>query len=297
MPKILKILGKSFLCFIGLAAAGWAVDALCNLLMSIHGQIFFTLLYATILGYILWFLLAAAYAYTLFLVFRNEKRRFLIMALNGAAVYLILYILLYLIIYSQYYIYINTDILWDAVYISAEISRAAGLTTIILAFMFKSLSQGKTPYEANKVLNKALNIFWILGKLILCFIALLAVSKGYYLLLINANFKFGIYASLFDTDIFLPLIASVYAYTLYRLLKKHARRQLIIMINAAFLLLVWGLILIPSIFIVIDRSLLAKVCGNTAIMTLVLMFIFRSVEKRGKTGNSNYKDSSAANAP
>lgn len=78
-----KILYKSVLSFIGLFAAGWGVEELFDLISKINQKsTIFILVNLTILSYIFWLIVAVAYTYALFLLFKYDKHRTLIMHLT-----------------------------------------------------------------------------------------------------------------------------------------------------------------------------------------------------------------------
>lgn len=275
LPKILKILGKSVLCFIGLAAAGWGVQKLTDIFFFMLGSFFFMMLKLTILQYIFWFLLYIGYVYILFSVFKNEKRRRLIMMLNGAAVFLQFYIPLFL----------TKD--RDILFLSVQLSNLFGIPVIALALMLNSIAPDKKKHINDKPGNKAAKGLKVLLKSFLCFLALVIIIKVYGLFFRQAVSILG-YVGFFIENFYLMwcLMAIGYAYALYKLVQKHAYRHLILILNAALLMVAWGMIFIPDIELPIDRFLLSAVCGNTALITIILAFVFRSVEKHGNMENS-----------
>jgi hypothetical protein len=268
LPKILKILGKSVLCFIGLAAAGWALDKLDNFLMHLHMPVFFTILYSTVIGFVLWLLPGIGFAYLLFIIFMKEKQRTLILAVNGIVILIVFYVLI--IISNQIQIDVDTE------YLIAQLFKV-GLSTIVLGFMFNSIyktEESDEGYTGNAVLT-------VLLKSALCFIMMAAIFLEDVII---------------DTMLILSLLTPAYAFILYILVKKHRLKTVIMFTNCILLFSVWVIVFFSFtynhyIF------LFATACGNTALLTIALTFIFRNIEKRGIIETSCCKDSSIVNLP
>lgn len=166
------------------------------------------------------------------------------------------------------------------------LSITIGLPLIIMAFMFQKITS-KKEWSIQKISkNKAANILSLILKSIICTLALVAASFGAIAVIRNIDSILGIFGYFIANIMFtLPLIAVVYAYLLYQLIKKHEFRYLIIIINAAFLMGIWGLIIILSQTSYLEFGnyvFLTIVFGNTAIVTIMLAFVFKKVEKSGK---------------
>lgn len=268
MRTVLKILGKSALCFISLTAAGWAVGKLSQFLLRLNNSLLYILLHSTVIVFILWFLLGVWYAYTLFLLFNEEKNRCLIMALNGAGAAILFYISGILLWNIQAGAYVNL------LFTLSDI----GVSTILLAFIFRHLVSAEPKHVGDPAAKEGFkNAVGIIARSALCFIGLSAVLYGYSFLPDIAKLERFIV-------LVISLSAISYAFTLYRLLKKNKRRLLAMLINAVFLMAVWGFMMLPfmlnSIFRYIPPVFVIGY-GSTALFTMALAFIFGSVERRG----------------
>ena len=259
-----KILGKSALCFAGLAVTSWLIQMLCDWMLQLYPKpLFFGLFWMTILEFIFWLVLPIFYSYLLFLLFHNEKNCCLIMVLNGSFVFLQHYILLVL----------RVD---GVILASLNASKVAG-SVILLALMYKQLRMTNTKSKMPSGKNNTKDILIMLSKSLLCFLGLVIAILGYNLLKKYALSIFGYWGFYLESPYFIwPMIASTYAFLIFQTVRIQRFRILILMINALLLLLIWGLIFIP--YEGKSFSLIA-VCGNTAIISIVLAFIFRSVEK------------------
>lgn len=281
-----KIIGKSALCFAGLCVVSGLIKALTDWLFIVDKPAILTIINLTVLTYILWLLLPAAYAYILFRLFRNNEHSILIIGLNGVFIIIQFFVLLLL--------RVNTDVLL----VSTYLSDTCGIPVIMLGIMFRKLISGKQ--QVKKVsTNKVLGITAIIAKSVLCFILLTAVSIGFDVLHGYFTSALGIFGLVLDTPLFfIPLFAVLYAYYLYRLLKSNARRRLLLIINSMGLIIICGLsLLFPEQFNalnIISPLVLTIFVGNTALLNLVLAFIFSNVERSGYHGDMNISKKSTS---
>lgn len=282
MPNILNIIGKSALCFIGIAAAGWGVDSLEKYILHLAKSPFFGILSLSFTGIVLWLLLGIAYAYALFMLLKGHKRRVLIVTINGAVNFLFYFILLIFGLYG------------DIMLFSYRLSNTYGMLIIILALMFNNLASASQIKTESKSKNKLVSLLSILSKSIVCFLALIILLYGYAWLYKSSGLELQFYISY----LLFSIIPATYACVLYKIINRNKYRQIIMIINAAFLLSVWSLVYVYDFILPFNivKSFLYPVCGNTAIVTFVLAFIFRSVEKHGSKENNFLKDSSPLSA-
>jgi hypothetical protein len=290
MVKILKkpyigVFGKSVLCFIGLAAASFGVKKLTDFFLYLKGSFLYKMLYISILQYVFWFVLLIVYAYMLFFLFKNEKKCRLIMILNGVSVFLQFYVLALLIRDEE------------VLFLSIMLSNLFGIPVIILSLMINNIASKKHLEVRSQ--KKIVNIFKMLLKSLLCFVALVIVIKGYGLLYRYALLIFG-YLGFFIESFHLMwcLMSVTYAFMLYKLIHRYTYYRLVLILNVTFLVIIWVKIFMPDIVVpFIDNIQLSGICGNAAVITITLALIFRSVEKQGNSENSFVKDSLVANTP
>lgn len=269
MPRILKIIGKSVLSFIGLSVLTWVVEDLGDFLLTTSGSVFYGLLKLTVLQYITWLLLGTGYAYVLFIIFKSEKKRALIVMLNGSAIFIQFFVLLFL------------NATGDEIMFSFRLSHTFGLLTIMLAFIFNNLTFPKKIQAASIKRNWFNALLSLSAKSAACFLALIAALYGYSVL--YEIVEYGI-VLLYCSRLIFSAVPVLYACMLYKLIQKNKYRLLVMSINAVLLLAVWSLIYLYDFTLPLNiyyKFFLCAVCGNTAIMTIVLAFIFRSVEKHG----------------
>lgn len=268
-----KILGKSVLCFAGLFALGLGIQNMTVQLIHVTNLTrILGIIHVTILQFILWFLLTIAYSCSLYMLFRKEKQRYLIIAVNGIVIIVLFYVLIMVGAGS------------DIKSITFEIYNSAGLPTIMLALLFKSIQSGD---HAQVLVHLApTRILDILLKSALCLLVFAVLLFGYACL--DRLFLYSIlWLAVASINTVLPLFSIAFAYSAYRLFLKYKRFMPIILCNAGFLLVLWGFQLIPGIESLFDngsvmqyyRIILWLFTGNTAIMTIVLAFVFRRVEK------------------
>lgn len=278
-----KILGKSALCFAGLAIASWLLILLYDLVFNCGNTHSFIIimLRGTILAFTLRFLLTIAYTYILFRLFIREPHRDLIIALNGLFIFVLFFAL-------------------QAFSISASISyldirmvQVNSISVMALALMHKYISSKRKASE--KVFRPAADTMLILMKSSACvclLIVLALVGKAFMalrtpLLLYITPFQ--------DISVVDLLTAIVFSSVLYTLFRSHKHAFGIIVANSVFLLIIWGLITSRIIPISINFSF---TCFNTAILLPVLALIFRSVEKQSvAVGNTNQNMASDSIAP
>ncbi len=267
--KIREIAYKSFLSFVGLCLASWMVAVLLEFTLTFRGGLWFPI-NSFILNDLLPFLLFVCYAYIMFLIFRCNKKRYTIMVLNAAFIFIFsMFFLVFLLI--------SIDL--------GIILGSIGFPAIMFALMFKSLEQGKKIISLpNKSKNKVVNGLVIIIKSLLCFILLVFLT--YF------DPKFGrlhfdiLELSIFELilhQIYPGLAIILYAYVLYRLVRKHVNKQRIMIINAFILIAIWVIRLygidILSFVTVLPFQFLNF--ANAGLLTIILSFIFKSVEKHG----------------
>lgn len=280
MPKILTILGKSALCFIGLVVCSW-------LLMQLHdwntglgstSSVILVMFVVQIFTFTLPFLLTIAYTYILFRLFVREPYCYLIIALNGLSIF-VLIIQLQFFGVSRYISYLDMEMI------------KVSISVMVLALMYKYLSVKRKTQR--KFYGRAANAMLILMKSFACMcllVVLAIVGYAFGVLRIPSFFIM----MLQEINYLNLLTAIVYAGAAYILFRRHKHAFWIIAANSALPLVVWSLIILR----IFDISmLLSFICFNTALIPPALALIFRSVEKRGNNKNSFIKDSSAASAP
>lgn len=281
LPKILKIIGKSALCFIGLVVCSWLLMQLHELNTGLGntGSVILVMFVVQIFTFTLPFLLTIAYSYILFRLFIRERYRHLIIAMNGLFI-LVLYIVLLVFRVNTYIIS----------YLDAEIAQLVSIPVIALALMYKYLS-GKRKTQ-KKLYGRAANAMLILMKsfVCMCLLVVLAIAGYAFGLLRIPSFFIMMLQEINCLNL---LTAIVYTFVLYIAFKRHKHIFWIIAVNSVFSLVAWSLIILRAL----DVSMLFSfVCFNAALIPPVLAFVFRSVEKHGNIESSYYKDSSAANA-
>ena len=270
---MLKILGKSALCFAGLVAASWLVQQLYDWMHSSVNSVLLLLIWITITQYIFGLLLGLAYAYILFLIFKKDKRCWVIIMLNG--VFLILQLFYLFILHANNGILHAYD---DVVLLSMHIACECGLPVIFLALMFNSLKSERGPKKKSP--NKTLNALVLIAKSAICFFGLAAISYGFTIMHNSLLSVLGIIGLFLDNLFFvLPIVAVVYAYSLYQFFRNEGYRRLILILNAVFLIILCVLFTAWNQMDDISIILIAIILGNTGILTIVLAFIFRSVDK------------------
>ena len=128
-----KIIGKSALCFAGLAVTSWLLIQLYDFVFSwgnIHSFII-VMLRGIVFAFTLRFLLTIAYAYTLFRLFIREPHRDLIIALNGLFI-LVLFFALQNFSISPYISYLDIRMV-----------QVNSISVIALALMYKYISSNR----------------------------------------------------------------------------------------------------------------------------------------------------------
>lgn len=279
-----KILGKSALCFAGLAIASWLIQMFCDWILYLYPkELFFGLISIFILELIFWLLLPLTYAYLLFLLFKKEKHCYLILVLNGVFVIV------------QYYILLMLHINGDIILASLQASKVAGVPVMILALIFKKLRTHNIDKDMPEK-SKLASALFILTKSLLCFLAL-AITTYAFTLLSTSSLRFLGYLSFFVQDPLcaFPLISIAYVYLLFRLIRTYRYHLLTISITAVFLMALSAvrLFIVPALSFYHNQSLslpaflselftpnAVAIFGNTAILLPILALIFRSVEKQ-----------------
>lgn len=273
-----KIIGKSALCFAGLFVASWLVKALTDWLFIVDKPTFLTLLNMLILQYILWLLLPAAYSYIMYRLFINIKRYSLTIVING--IFLI----------AQFIVLAVINAGEDIMLLSFYIAISGGAPVVMLGLMFQRLALGRINPE-KPVKSKPAEMAAVTAKSALCFFMLTAASIGFDKLHNYLGSVFGVIGLVFETPLFfIPIYAVSYAFGLYRLLKSNKRRKLILIINSWVIIVICGFSLVfPEQFNTLDiisPIVMTIFMGNPALLTIVLAYIFNSVEKRGQDINS-----------
>lgn len=284
-----KILGKSALCFAGLAVGSWLVQQLVDFIMLTHKITpFITTVFYSFFIYIMLSLMAIVYPYVLYQLFKNERHSNLIIALNGIFAILQYYLLLF--ISAILHTYQFTDML----FVSFVRIIPTGYSTLIFALMFKSLQSGKM-LRALQPGNKVFNIHSILGKSSLCLLGLTAVAYGYELYRdlmpsLIGSACINAYVNLIGPENII-YFAFPYAYCLFRLFRQNRNRRLLLIINAVFLLAIYAILLTLMLtqheFKIAYLAFVAY--GNASIVTIALSFIFNKVEKH-KTALPTYQN-------
>jgi len=278
-----KVIWKSALCFAGLAAASWLVYLLNDWMFFADKQPGMLIIWAAMLQHIFWFILILAYAYLLFYLFRYEKHCCLIIILHG--VFIIWQFLLMLFLSARGIISVNSDMM----ILSVTMVHVFSVSTILLAVLFISLKSSKSKRQPK---SNVLNILLIITESALCFFVLTGFSIAHLFLKNYFLYIFGYLGFFLESIQFIvPLCAITYAYWLYRFFRRHRHRTLLLIINAVFLILFCGFTFMcifidnlrPFIEIFSSPGLVSitiiAFLGNTAIMTVALAFIFRSVEQ------------------
>ena len=285
-----KIIGKSALAFVGLGVAGWLMTLLADLIYfsESKGNYYYGITKMTLLSYLPWLALALVYAVALFLLFRNEKHRTLIMVINSSAVIVSYFGLLFF----------PVDVKLPALYIA----QAAGVPVMLLAAMLAWLFPAKGK-KMRGIWSGASGVVVALSKSLLC-LGVVVVLAFAVSVLINAGIIINnLNAWTLPFIDFKPMVLSIAVIgsgLLYRLMAGHKRRFIIMMVNAMFLAVIWSLVLIPSFLpdlLGISSEYhftLITICGNTAAATVALAFVFRGVEKHRECNGTLHAESGLA---
>lgn len=269
-----KIIGKSALALAGLGVAGWLMNLLADLIYfsETYGNYYYGITKITLLSYLPWLILALGYATTLFLLFMREKHRTVIMVLNSMAV-----IVLYCV--SNF---IPIDVQLQALNIAQAAGAPVMLLSVMLGWLFPVREKSKCGiWDGRQGATVAL------GKSLLC-LGVVIGSAIAVSVLINAGLINYLNTWTLPFIDFKPLVLSISVVVscfLYRLMAGHKRRFIIMMVNIMILAVVWSLVLMPSFLpdllgiSYMYQLCLVIVCGNTAVVTFTLAFVFRGVEK------------------
>jgi len=258
-----KIIGKSALCFVGLVVASWLLMQFRDFNISLGNihSIIILMFVNYILSFTLPFILTIAYTYILFRLFIREPHCYLIIALNGLFILVLHIVLLFLQVDTSVISYLDMEM--------AEVSAPI----MALALMYKYLSGKRKPQK--RLYGRAANAMFILMKSVecMCLLVVLALA-GYAFMELRIPMLFII---LFQGIGLLNLLtAIVYAGVVYILFRRHKHIFLIIAVNSAILLVVWGLIILKIFPVSMNYSFISF---NTALLTPILTLVFRSVEK------------------
>lgn len=284
-----KIIGKSALAFAGLGVAGWLMNLLDHFIFysgTDNHDYFFGMAKVTLLLYLPWLALALGYAIVLFLLFRNEKHRTLIMTLNAAAVIFVPYALL---------IPIGRGLM------VFSIAQSAGIPVMLLALLMGWIFPGQKKKNRG-VWSGASGIVLALLKSFLCLgvvVGLAFVAGAFF---IESKYPQPIHVWAAPFIEYRPVffsIAIVYACLLNKLTADHKRPLLVMLVNALVLVAIWSLMLMFGFLSEgnMYHLYLVIACGNTAVVTFALAFVFRGMEKlrecngtlRAESGLAGYR--------
>jgi len=270
-----KIIGKSALCFVGLAVASWLVQLLSNYLLLLYPKpLFLSLVWMFLLEFTLWLLLPLAYSYLLFRIFKNKKYCCLIMMFHG------------IFIIVQYYVLLMLHIGGNVIIASLRASMVAGAPLMLLALMLHWLRTHRSEMRPAKSTGR--KVLGALAKSALCFLALVAATYAFSLLCSVPITVFG-YVGLFIQSPFcvFPVIIIAYAYLLFRLTERGPQRFWVMGANAVALMVLSAVeLFIPGLTIPFPAFLTAyfpphavALFGNIALLLPILVLIFRSMEQ------------------
>ncbi len=264
-----KIIWKSALSFAGLAVVSWLLMVLDEVVISLETSSVALLPVLTLLPYIYWFLLTAAYAFALFRLFVRGKGCCLIVALNG------LFVLL------QFFAFNLARVPSGILALSTRMMQAGGAAVMLLAFVFKLLLSDKKP-ASDKVPGRAANAARIILETImgLGLFAILAFET--YALTRSAPAPI---LQPFWQERFVWLMAAViYDSVLYLLFRRQYHVTSIMVVNAVLLAAVWCMVLIPdaqsplSALFPDFKPFLCGLAGSASILTVALAIIFKRAE-------------------
>lgn len=274
-----KIIGKSALCFAGLAVSAYLTSIFCDYILQIHAKPYvFSITWLFVLEFTLWLLLPLVYSYLLFLVFCDNRDCCIIMILNGVFVI------------AQYYLLLLLRVGGDVIMASLQASKVAGVPVILLALLFNKLKTRHNTIKAQPQRSVIINAFSVLTKSVFCFLAMMIITYAFSLLCSLPLTIFG-YIGFFIQDHYcaFPAIFIIYAYLLFRLNERHRHYRWIIGINAVILMTLCAVELFtPGVTFPMPEFInghflpsAISIIGNAAILLPVSAYLFRGVKKHG----------------
>ncbi|MFA5674903.1 MAG: hypothetical protein WDA65_00085 [Christensenellales bacterium] len=284
-----KIIFKNIFAFVALFIAFWGVNSFIGFIIVIPDKSpVFSYIYISFLFYIPQFLLGIGYAYLLFSLFKSNKRCFLIMIVNAVILIILFCVAFYLEMFADYIL--DDSLIFE--FLLTSVNTIAPMT-IALALVFKNMIKSRNLNMQKKLKKKIINSLLIFSKSAFCFVMLTIIMHVYLMLRPYVSKAFGFYGSMFDLIInsiqfVCPLMAIAYGFTLYRLVRKYIYNKLFIIINATFLIALWGFFVISGMlsseFLYVPGTTVftyITIYVNAGILTIVLTFMFGSVEKYG----------------
>lgn len=266
--QIWTMIAKSAASLCVLLLAAFCFYELSEFINYKYKELLIWLLYTFVFSYSLWYVLALGYGLMQYLLFRKHKRLKRIMILNTCVI-----------------VFVFLRGLFTTLTLALVNMMIVVPSTILLAFMFDYILCKTYDQPRGLSTKTTVNIFYIIGKLLLCYI-MLAVLAVFAQNMREALFDvwFGIFG-LTASEMIPFLVMILYASIVYLMIRQYHRWQLIVVINAVFVMAGWAFtFMIPAS----GLSLPLSISVNAAFISVALMFLFKNAEKYGqKTQNQN----------
>ncbi len=268
-----KIIGKSALCFVGLCVVNWPLMLLDDLILN-WGNItsrYFALFKIIVLINLMWFVVAIAYAYFLFRLFKNEPNRFLIIAMNGLFILILFIVLMYM--------HVDSNIS----YFMLNMMHTDSISVMILALMFKMLSVRRGVRKLNY--SNSVNVLFVIIKSVAGLFVIIALSVTAEVFL---HVKVISLIPFQNTRFVFLLGTIIYTGFMYKFFYQNKHVIMIMCVNAAVLILICFIAitaLTESQYYllgcpVLSCLTLSSLTGSAAPLMPLLSIVYRSVQKQ-----------------
>ncbi len=275
-----KIIGKSALCFAGLCVVSGLLMFLDDVMIN-WGNITsksFVLFKTLVLSDLMWFIVAIAYAYLLFRIFKNEPNRFFIIAMNGLIILILFFILSYLKVDST------------ISYFMLKMMQADSISVVMLALMFKPIFSIRK--ELKKSYRKCISILLVVIK---SFAGLFIIIALAVILQVVLHVKGNLLIPFQHTRFVFLIGTIIYSGFMYKFLYQNKQAIMIICANAAVLMLISFIATTSNTYYllgcpVLSWLTLSGLTGSAALLVPLLFIVYRSIHKQRFSPVTNHNN-------